>query len=288
MKTYITYTGLFLIIVLCIASCHPNKEKATNNEDIIVNLHGKTLSKNDIKAIIPGGLSKEDSVAMAKKYIQQWINKELLYRHAVNNLKDTAKIKEKVQDFKKQMYVYELESQYVDYELDTMVSYDEIKAYHKKHLDSYLLDKIAVKAHYMIMDAEVQSYYKELDKVRRAKPGDMDILYDAVKRTNKTVVEHNQKWIYFDELLDEINSNKNPEVEEGLNKGYFAVEDSINRYIVKITDVAMSGDTMPVDLIENKISHIIINKRKQALLTELKNQLFQDAKTSGHLVINEN
>lgn len=287
MKNITTYTALFLFSVLCIVSCQPD-EDTTISEEVIVNLYGKTLSKNDIKAIIPDGISTEDSIAMAKKYIQQWINKELLYRHAANNLKDSSKIKKKVKDFKKQMYVYELENQYIDSKLDTMVSYDEIEAYHKKHLSSYILDKVAVKAHYMIMDADVSSYYKELDKVRRAKPGNMDILYDAVKRTNKTIIEHNQKWIYFDELLQEISAKRNAEVEQGLKKGYFAVEDSVNRYIVKINDVIMPGDTMPVDLIENKISHIIINKRKKELLTDLKNQLLQDAKTNGNLVINEN
>ncbi|MEA3447886.1 MAG: hypothetical protein U9Q98_05475 [Bacteroidota bacterium] len=278
---------LFFLALLLLTSCHHEEEPVT--EDVLIRLYGKILTTEELEKMIPDDISEKDSIEMARKYMQKWVNETLLYRSAIENLKDSSKIKERVRDFKKQMYIYEYESQYVESELDTIVTREEVEAYYENNLQSYALDRLAVKAHYMIMDAEIPAYYRELDKVRRATPERMDILNDAIKGTNKTVVEHNDKWMYFDDLLKEIHAVNNQDVrQKALQLGYFAVEDSTKRYIVKINEKLMPGDTMPVDLIESKISHIIVNKRKQELITNLKNQLIQDAKSSDAIVINEN
>ncbi|MGC9332175.1 MAG: hypothetical protein ACP5DZ_09930 [Bacteroidales bacterium] len=278
---------LFFLALLLLTSC--NHEEETVPEDVLIRLYGQTLTTEELEKMIPDDISEKDSIEMAKKYIQKWINETLLYRSAIKNLKDSSKIKEKVQDFRKQMYIYEYENQYLESKLDTIVTREEVEAYYENHLQSYALDRLAVKAHYMIMDAKIPFYYREMDKVRRATPERMDILYDAIKGTNKIIVEHNEKWMYLDDLLKEIHAVNNQDVrQKAIQLGYFAVEDSTKRYIVKINEKLMPGDTMPVDLIESKISHIIVNKRKQELITNLKNQLIQDAKSSDTIVINTN
>ncbi len=287
MKLFKSYVIIFCAAVFSLLSCHQEKEPL--RDDALVKLHGKTLTTSELKNMIPDKMSEKDSAEMADKIIQKWINDELLYWQAVNSLKDSSGIKKKVRDFRKQMYIYEYKSQYIDNKLDTVVSHEEAKAYYEDNLEFYVLDRLAVKAHYMVMDAKIPAYYRELDKVRRAKPDKMDILYDAIKGTNKTIVEHNDRWIYFDDLLKEIqavDSQQNLR-QKAVQLGDFAVEDSVDRYIVKINEKLFPGDTMPVDLIENRISHIIINKRKQNLITDLKNQLLQDAKSSDVIVINE-
>ncbi len=274
---------------MCFLAVACRQEDKAVSEDFIVSLNGNTLTSQEVSEVIPQNIPEKDSTELAEKYIQKWINSELLFRSAVKSLNDSTSIQKKVNAYRKQMYIYEYENQYVRAELDTVVSYDEVQAYYDNNMMYYLLERPAVKAHYMIMDSEIPAYYREIDKVRRARPGKMDILYDAIKGTNKTIVEHNERWIYFDELQKEINAVNKPEIQqEAFQKGYFAVEDSIKRYLVKINDVLMPGDTMPVDLIEKNISQIIINKRKQELITNLKNQLLQDAKSDGDIVINEN
>ncbi len=287
MKRFKIYAVLFFSGFLLLVSCQHDEEPVS--EDVLVRLYGNTLTMRELGNVVTDDISEKDSIEIAERYIQKWINNELLFRYAVENLKDSTTIQEKVQDFRKQMYIYEYETQYVESELDTVVSRDEVEAYYEENLQCYAIDRPAVKAHYMIMDAEVPAYYRELDIVRKARPGKMDILYNAIKGTNKTIVEHNKKWMYFDDLLKEIDAvDKQNLQQQALQVGYFAVEDSVKRYIVKINDKLMPGDTMPVDLIKSKISHIIINKRKQELITHLKNQLIQDAKSSADIVINEN
>jgi hypothetical protein len=287
MKFFFKYC--LLVLFMCFLAVACRQEDKAVSEDFIVSLNGNTLTSQEVSEVIPQNIPEKDSTELAEKYIQKWINSELLFRSAVKSLNDSTSIQKKVNAYRKQMYIYEYENQYVRAELDTVVAYDEVQAYYDNNMMYYLLERPAVKAHYMIMDSEIPAYYREIDKVRRARPGKMDILYDAIKGTNKTIVEHNERWIYFDELQKEINAVNKPEIQqEAFQKGYFAVEDSIKRYLVKINDVLMPGDTMPVDLIEKNISQIIINKRKQELITNLKNQLLQDAKSDGDIVINEN
>jgi hypothetical protein len=193
----------------------------------------------------------------------------------------------KIQDYRRELFRYEMETEYVKSNLDSSLRVDEIRDYYESNLGEYKLEELAVKAHYIIMDAEVLSYYYELDKVRRSSPGDMDLLYDAEKRSNIQVFEHND-WIYFSDLLEEINATLTPELEYGLQLGYFTTQDDENRYIVKINEQKMSGDTIPMSLIYSEIEKVLLNQRQNELLDKFVNDLYQDAKSKQSIVYKEN
>ncbi len=275
-----------VLVVISIAACNPPEDEDPP-EDAIVSVYRTGLSASELEELIPDALPSEDSLQIASDYIRKWINQQLMYRKAMSELNDTADIARKIREFRRQLYIYEFEQQYLANNLDSVVDRDEVETYYKKHLSEYVLDRIAVKAHYMTMDVNVGTYYRELAKVRRSSSDNMTELYDAMENTNKEIVEH-RRWIFLDDLLDEINAEMNPQVRSGLDIGYFSTVDTTHRYIIKINELLNPGDTIPVDLLETKISEIILNKRKQNLLADLKNQLRENAKLENNLIIHEN
>lgn len=270
---------------LTMTSCHRKTESV--GDDVIVSVYDRELKLSELDDFIPDYFMTDDSIEAAEAYIRTWIDNELVYHYARERLKDTSEIAKKVDAYRKDLFRYEMETQYLNMHLDTAISPAEIQAYYKEHLGEYKLDQMAVKAHYITMDVKVQTYYYELDKVRRSTPEKMEELYDAGKRTNIKVVEH-RKWMFLSDLLQEINTSKTAQIEQGLQIGYFFTEDDEHRYIVKINEKKMLGDTVPVDLISKDIRAIIMNQRKDDLLRSFTNDLIQDAKSKQAIVYKEN
>jgi hypothetical protein len=277
-----------LVCILCFAflfqACH-KKSAEIKDENIIVQLNGKALTQESLDAYINDFVSVADSTEIANNYIQNWIELELMFQFAIQKLNDSSQIIQMVNEYRQQLYQYEIEKQYVSENLDTLVTDEEIGYYYDNHLTDYKLSEIAVKAHYLIMDVDILTYYHELDKVRRSRPDRMKELTESIRNTGKQIIQHDN-WIYLSDLLREINSAYNDTVAKGVQLGYFFTEDSQNRYIVKINEMLMPGDTIPQNLIAGKISELIINQRKQDLIVTLKNDLFQNAKMEQSLVYN--
>ena len=276
---------LVVIVSIILFSCKPKQEPPADN--VIVTVNDRNLYYSDLDASIPSYFSSEDSTEIANNFISNWINKELIYDYAIHRLRDTAEIHRKIMDYRRELFRYEMEKQYVKSNLDSSISVSEIQEYYDTQLGEYKLEEHAVKVHYIIMDVEVASYYYELDKVRRSSPGNMDLLYDAAKRSNIRVVEHND-WIFISDLLLEINAKMSPDIQTGLQLGYFFTEDEENRYIVKINEQKMPGDTVPMSLIYNDISTVLLNQRENDLLDKFVNDLNQDAKSKQSIVYKEN
>lgn len=274
-----------LVSVMLVFACNP-KTEVPEASSVLVKVYNSELLTTVLNDMMPENIRPEDSAYVADELIRHWVNKQLLYQYAKKELVDSSDINNRVEDFRRELYKYEIQEQYLRANLDSVVNDDEISEYHKEHLGEYKLKEMAVKAHYMQMDVNVATFYHELDKVRRSSSDNMDELYRAIKRTNKKIVEH-KDWIYLSTLLEEIHSELIPQVSQGLQVGYFYTEDGEHRYIVKINDKLMPGDTVPVELVSQEIKEIIIIERKQDLMADLTNQLRQDAKTKQKLVYNE-
>lgn len=285
MRSFKNSIYLGVIASLLFISCNPKPKALADN--VIVSVHEQNLYVSDLEAVIPSYFLSEDSIEVAENYINSWINQELIYQYAKQRLRDTMEIHKKIQDYRRELFRYEMEKQYVKSNLDSSITVDEISDYYDTHLGEYKLEELAVKTHYIIMDAEVASYYYELDKVRRSTPENMDLLYDAEKRSNIQVFEHND-WIYFSDLLEAINTKLTPEVEYGLQLEYFTTVDDKNRYIVKINEQKLPGDTIPMSLIYSDIERVLLNQKQDELLDNFVNDLYQDAKSKQSIVYKEN
>ncbi len=273
-----------MLPIILLAACH-NEPKVEGNN--IVRVYNSVLNHSDMKNVVPPGYSAEDSAEISNNYIKKWVKQELLYYYALENLNDTEEISRRVKDYEKALYCHKIEEQYLQEHLDTLVPVEEIEAYYNQNLSEYKLKQAAVKAHYMIMDVGIPSFYIEYDKVIRSKPDKMTDLYELIKNTDKKIVEHFD-WIYLDDLLSEVKTDLTPQIDYGIQVKYFYTEDETNRFLVKIDEIKEIGDTVPLNLVQAEINEIIINQRKEDLVTNLLNNLNRDATNKQNIIYKEN
>jgi hypothetical protein len=279
--------GLLYILIFALAlfSCK-SKPKAETDSEIIATVNEENLYKKDIVALMPVFQSKEDSLAFVKDYVDSWVAERLLYAEAKIRIQDTTSIVKKINNYRRQLYIHYYKESVVYADIKNDVSHEEIEEYYNKNLSEYVLATSYVKAHYMTMDAKVTTYSDEFETLSRSKAEDKKILKDYCLGTGRKVY-FIEEWTEIRNFLDLINySGEFSESQLGSRN----VLDYINsnlRYLVKIDEYRTKGDYLPLELAIPEITQIIVNKRKEDKINQVKKDLRTKAENDGSLIINK-
>ena len=83
----------------------------------------KYLYKADVAGVIPNGSSKQDSITLAKNYIQNWIKQQVILHKAETNLDEEKKdVEKKLEEYRNSLITYIYEKELIRQKLDTVVS----------------------------------------------------------------------------------------------------------------------------------------------------------------------
>ena len=86
-------------------------------------------------------------------------------------------------------------------------------------------------------------------------------------------------WIKFDEVTrNSPFSTITNKVQFLKRTRYVEEEDSLYLYLLKINEYKISEEISPLEFVKDDIRNIIVNKRKVALVKELENEIFEEAK----------
>jgi hypothetical protein len=108
------------------------------------------LYDEDLAPLLAEATSPEDSTSIRNRYINSWVRRQLMLAKAEEIVDvDRAEIERKVQDYRYALISFEFKKQYINQNLNTEVSEDEIKAYYKENLDNFLLNQNIIRCRYI-------------------------------------------------------------------------------------------------------------------------------------------
>jgi hypothetical protein len=109
----------------------------------------------------PSDYSISDSTENRKK-AEQMVTDEILFSEAKQKLGEDPDLEEKINSYRKKLYIHELENKIIENNLDTLISEKELMAYYQTHSSEYLLSQTIVKLIYI----RVASDNKQLKKIQ--------------------------------------------------------------------------------------------------------------------------
>lgn len=141
MKLYRFVIGL--IIVLAFVSCRKSDD---GDEKPVAAIYDKVLYQSDLQNVVYEGISRSDSIVRTKAFIDSWIRQQLLLHQAETSLKEKdLDFSYQIEDYRNSLIIYKYETQYIEKNLDTVVSEMEIKKYIERNNLSDEIDKEAVR-----------------------------------------------------------------------------------------------------------------------------------------------
>lgn len=277
---------LMLIILMCISSIGCDKFEARKTEKPLSRVGEVYLYPSDVTGIFPVKITQNDSLLILNNFIDKWIKKQLLLQKAELNLTEEQKdVTRQLDEYRTSLLIFKYEQSLILQKLDTVISQTEIEEYYNENPSNFILDKNLVKALFIKLPRNVPNieqfrrlYYSNLEE-------DIQQLENYCYQFATKYDFFDDMWINFTHIQAELPQRVySPEKSLKWYKR-FEQKDSTYNYFVYIRDNRVEGEVAPIDYVSDNIKSIILNKRKLHFITELENDIFNDALAKGEFTI---
>ncbi|MDR2038752.1 MAG: hypothetical protein LBQ60_12590 [Bacteroidales bacterium] len=263
----------FLFFILLLQACSTDSKE----DRVVAKVFNKNLYFSDIRHIFPKGSSKEDSLSMARLYIDKWISTQLLLRKAEINLsKEQLDISKEIETYRTSLLIYKYEDQMLYEKLDTTISGDEIQDYYDNNTANFILNEFVVKALYIQLPADAPNVYNVKRWYISDKEKDIQSLTEYCSTYALRCDFFNDDWIFWSDIEKEL---PQPEAASKQIVNGNRIEQQNDKFIflVNIKEKKGPGDIVPLAFVREKVKNIIINKRKLDFISNLEKKIYSDA-----------
>jgi len=272
-----------LVLCLIMACNHFETRKA---EKPVARVGEVYLYPSEIKELFSTKTTPNDSILILKNYVDKWVKKQLLLQKAELNLTEDQKdVSNQIDEYRSSLLIFKYEQSLILQKLDTVITQEEIEAYYNENPSNFILDRNLVKALFVKLPRSTP----DVDQFRRLyvsdKEEDMQQLENYCYQYATQFDFFNDSWVNFTLIQAEL-PQKVWSPEKSL-KWYKRIEqkDSVYNYFVYIRDNRVEGETAPIDYVADNIKSIIMNKRKVKFITDMENDIFNDALSKGEFTI---
>ena len=206
---------------------------------------------------------------------------------ADKNLSSKQKdIEKRLKEYENSLLIYMYENELVKQKLDTAITDIQIEAYYNEHKNNFQLKTNILKLLYVKLEKES----KFVDSVR--------ILIQSNKIEERRRLENycyqyavnyildDESWRPFDEVIKQIPFEIYSQEHFLRHNKYLKTSDSSYTYILFIKDYMIKENNSPLEMVRSNIKHIIINKRKIAIIDSMYKSLYQQAILNNDFEVN--
>lgn len=254
--------------------------------DVVAQVGSEKLYRSEVDALIPKGMSPEDSAMLVNRYINSWAADRVYLKIAEQQLsKSEQDVTKELEDYRKSLLKYRYEQLYVNERLDTAVSMDHIEEYYLAHQDKFVLDRPVVKARFLNI-VEDSPMLKQIRK--RMSSSDANELVEADSLAFSSAVKFttwSDSWIDIAVIAREYSMDYTDLLSK-MNKGWIENVDTTGYMkLTYISAMTQKGKIAPLEYCQEDIKNVIISSRRQDILINLEQDLLRDARENGEFVI---
>jgi hypothetical protein len=254
----------------------------------VAQAEGVKLYRAELDALIPKGLSPEDSTELARKYITTWASDLIYQKVAQQQLsKSERDVTKELEDYRKSLLKYRYEQLYVNERLDTAVADELVEEYYAAHPEKFMLQRPLLRARYLNI-AKDSPAIKSLKKMMKS--SDPNVLVEADSVAYSVALKFttwNNEWIDAAALAGEFGTDYNTML-QSINNGWIESADTTGYLkLAYIPEILHKGELAPIEYSAPDIKDIILSARKQALIATLERDLLNDARENGNFIIYE-
>lgn len=262
----------YIILILCVGLLSGCRLINRHSDEVVAELGEHRLLRSDLQAVTMG-LNGEDSVRAAEQYILQWAGDILIYEEAKE--KNDAHIEALVEDYRRSLYVYRYQQQYIAQRMPAQVHDTIIDRFYQEHCDQLVLDQTIVKGLLLVLPNAAP----DRDKLRRwlERPDEHMEQIEKYAYGNASGYElFMDQWLSVNQILMRIPFSENT-LRQQLRNPMIEMQDSVSTYMVRVTDRAYAGEPMPADYARAEIIKTILAQRQVEWLARQRDQLYHNA-----------
>jgi hypothetical protein len=286
-KNNLFYSLIVLVLYSLNVGCNQNQGRP-GKEDIIAKYNQEVLLREEIDFFIPDSLAVEDSALFAQKYIDEWVESQIIREAALKEVDDlNRKIKYKLKALEYKLMEHEFASWLIENNSNNLVvSEADIRNYYNKYPDKfistenyyqyfYLKTKLA--RQYSVVNLMQSKDREKIDElVRWAEENAEEYRLDSTY-VPEVEIARISNGFYFGNIRKASKTTTYPYQH---NEG-----DSTYYDFFRLIDVINAGDVIPLPLVRDRIENLIRNQRKNTLIEKTEIDLVQQAKAAKKVIV---
>ena len=272
-----------LCLLSALGSCTQKQDH--KGKKPLVEVGGKFLYQEDLQGALPLNLSSDDSVLFAESYIRNWIEDVLLFEKAEDNVRDSERVKELVENYRKALVMHAYQEELVKQRLSEEITLAEIDQYYEENKSLFVLDKPLAKGLFIKVPlqssglADVRRWYKKNTQ-------------DAIEKLEKYSLRNAVTYDYFNDqwrLLEEIEAmipvkNWNSGSSYLKQNQNIELKDTAFHYFLHIEEYLGKGEQKPLDFAQEEIKEILINLKRVDFVNQVKEDLYRQASEKNKII----
>ena len=273
-----------LIFSLLFASC--TWFGGTNRDERVARVNNNYLYTSDLDGIVGPGISASDSAVIIKRYIENWVRQQVYLEEAEKYLSDDqTDFHRKVDDYRNSLIIFTYENQFINSNLDTVITPELMLEYYEKHQDEFKLKDHIVQVKFIKLPLDAPEVNSVRRLIRSDDEQDLLTLEDYCVNNAASYFLDINSWFVFNDILRDMPVNTQNQESFLRNNRFVERRDDFYRYFLYIIDYRLEGSTSPLAFQSDNIKAIILNHRKQNMISELRQQLYKNAASNNSFEI---
>lgn len=266
-----------VIAALSLSACAAPLE--TTEDPAVAEVYQEKLYRSDLVRAIPPGAPREDSLALARQFIESWARERVLLHKAEENLSTAQKdVEQQLRDYRESLIVYAYEEALVRQKLDTNISEEEIRSYYVANEKNFELKDNIVRARWFKLRETDKRVLKKVEELWRGdKPEKFHELEVFLAQRGSTINDTHDNWMPFTELQQLVPLRPDNPTDWIPRQHKLMVTDSVGVYYVDLLEHRLKDSVSPLALVRAEIRSILINQRKLKLIEQMRNDLYEQA-----------
>ena len=271
------------------SGCHLFDKK--QQAGAMVEVHGQYLYRSTLDSLT-AGMNADDSMRVAQQYISQWAKDVLIY-DAVNHNQTSIspeELERMVEEYRRTVYALAYEEWLVENKMSRTVQDTTVVQLYAEMADRFKLEESVVKGALVVLPNDAPNQDKLRGWLTDIRISDSDELNsEALDEIEKYAYLSNgyelflDRWLTVSDLMSKMPVEREVLETQLKTKNQIEVSDSLQTYIVQITDKQLRGTPTPIEYARGEIERIILNERKGEFLQAERARIYEEAVQKGEV-----
>ncbi len=257
-----------LLFVVLLVGCRELPSYFQGNEPL-AKVDGHTLYLHEVERVAPSGITGDDSAAFYRLYADRWVTRQLKLREAEQLFSEAeADIEAMVEEYRQSLLIRKLDQYWVDQQIDTLFSEEEIQTYYNAHLGDFRTDRTLVKGTILAFPEKDRRTKQLLQLMQSGKADDRKDLEDICAKQGFQLREFGE-WVDYEEFLSALPTLRGDDYSSLLSSSHVQqMRGDHTHYYFQLKAVRRSGEALPLEFVRETIRRILFNRRQSDLLRQ--------------------
>ncbi|MDB4112600.1 peptidyl-prolyl cis-trans isomerase [Flavobacteriaceae bacterium] len=268
---------LSVVLLGVLASC--DQWTNVDQDALVARVGSHYLYHSNIERQLPVNISQEDSILLTQSAINTWAKKHLLYDQAVFNLEQSSQavLNALVEDYRLDLWARTYKESLVKSVIDTIVDPSLMRSYYEENQFNFALKENVLQARVIGLSKTATNLDEVSIRFQQNKEEDKQYL-DSLRIQFTSYQNSDSIWYTKRSFLEQFPSIPVLSFDNYLKKSqFFFIEDSIEVYLLWVSDYRLRNENAPFQLVENTIRKIVFNQSKLEFIKQFDQEILQDA-----------